>query len=168
MKLSNVKSQERKKTIWDYLSRHFGKSFWIMTIWCVSCAPTMSIPAMLPVTGGEAKANIVASPEYLDFGIRELNSVSMAKKVTIRNDGAEPLLINKLTATAGFFIVANTCLRPQTTIAQGDTCNVEIVFKPNMPRIWVGELQIEYASNQFAVIPLRGSAEERFLADVSR
>ncbi len=167
MKAANVKSQERKKTIWDYLSRHFGKSFWIMTIWCVSCTANTSFPAMLPVTGGEVKANIVFSPEMIDFGIRELNSVSMAKKVTIRNDGAEPLLINKLTATAGFFIVANTCLVPQKTIVQGDTCNVEIVFKPNMPRIWVGELQIEYASNQFTVILLRGSAEERFLVDVS-
>ena len=163
MKAANVKSQERKKTIWDYLSRHFGKAFWIMTIWCVSCTANTSFPAMLPVTGGEVKANIVFSPDRIDFGIRELNSVSMAKKVTIRNDGAEPLLINKLTATAGFFIVANTCLAPQTAIDQGETCNIEIVFKPNMPRIWAGELQIEYASNQFIVIPLRGSA-----ADVSR
>ncbi len=105
MKAANVKSQERKKTIWDYLSRHFGKAFWIMTIWCVSCTANTSIPAMLPVTGGEVKADIVFSPDRIDFGIRELNSVSMAKKVTIRNDGAEPLLINKLTATAGFSLL---------------------------------------------------------------
>lgn len=164
MKALKSNFQERGTSLW----RHIGKVFLMLVILCAGCAPSTQIKAVLPVTGGETKANIFASPEYLDFGIRELNSVSMAKKVTIRNDGVEPLLINKLTATAGFFIVANTCLAPQKTIAQGDTCNVEIVFKPNMPRIWVGELQVEYASNQFAVVPLRGSAEERFLADVSR
>ncbi len=167
MKSSNVKSQERKNTIWDYLSRHFGKSFWIMTMFCVSCSANMSAPAVLPVTDAGAELNISYSPEMIDFGIRELEIPVAAQKVTIRNDGAEPLLINKITSTAGFFIVANTCLAPQKAIDQGDTCNVEIVFKPNMPRIWVGELQIEYASNQFTVILLRGSAEERFLVDVS-
>ncbi len=150
------------------LRQYVGKVFLILVILCTGCTPSAQIKGMLPVTGGEVQADIVFSPEMIDFGIRELNSVSMTKKVTIRNDGAEPLLINKITATAGFFIVANTCLAPQKTINQGDTCNVEIVFKPNMPRIWVGELQIEYGSNQFTVIPLRGSAEERFLADVSR
>ena len=159
MKALKSNFQERGTSLW----RHIGKVFLMLVILCAGCAPSAQIRAMLPVTGGEVKADIVFSPNKIDFGIRELNSVSMAKKVTIRNDGAEPLLINKLTATAGFFIVANTCLAPQTAIDQGETCNIEIVFKPNMPRIWAGELQIEYASNQFIVIPLRGSA-----ADVSR
>ena len=158
MKSSNVKSQERKKTIWDYLSRHFGKSFWIMTMWCVSCSANMSAPAMLPVTGAEVEPNISYSPEMIDFGIRELGNTSAAQKVTIRNDGSTPLLIDQLSVSAGFSIVGCSCPKPPETVASQGTCTVEVVFKPSLPENWVGYLQVNYDSARAITIQLKGSA----------
>lgn|GEM_PF-2428652 len=160
MKASNVKSQKRKKTIWNSLSRHFGKSFWIMMLWCVSCTPNMSIPAMLPVTGGEAEANtIVFSPDRVDFGIQTIDSTSAAQKVTLQNDGTDSLVIASLSVTAGFSIVANTCPTQPKELASQGTCAVEIVFKPNLPQDWVGELQLTYGSGQSTTMPLKGTAQ---------
>lgn len=169
MKSSNVKSQERKKTIWDYLSRHFGKSFWIMTMWCVSCTANMSAPAMLPVTGAVTESNISYSPEMIDFGIRELGNTSAAQKVTIRNDGATPLLIDQLSVSAGFSIVGCSCPKPPETVASQGTCTVEVVFKPSLPENWVGYLQVHYDSARVITIQLKGSAqsEMKMLASVN-
>lgn len=158
MKSSNVKSQERKKTIWDYLSRYFGKSFWIMTLWCVSCSANMSAPAVLPVTGAGVESNISYSPEMIDFGIRELGNTSAAQIVTIRNDGSTPLLIDQLSVSAGFSIVACSCPKPPETVASQGSCAVEVVFKPSLPENWVGELQVQYDSAQVITIQLKGSA----------
>ena len=158
MKSSNVKSQARKKTIWDYLSRHFGKSFWIMTMFCVSCSANMLDPAVLPVTGAGSEANISYSPEMIDFGIRELGNTSAAQKVTIRNDGATPLLIDQLSVSAGFSIVGCSCPKPPETVASQGTCAVEVVFKPSLPENWVGELQVRYDSARVITIQLKGSA----------
>ena len=158
MKSSNVKSQESKKTIWGYLSRYFGKSFWIMTLWCVSCSANMSAPAVLPVTGAGVESNISYSPEMIDFGIRELGNTSAAQIVTIRNDGSTPLLIDQLSVSAGFSIVACSCPKPPETVASQGSCAVEVVFKPSLPENWVGELQVQYDSAQVITIQLKGSA----------
>ena len=169
MKSSNVKSQERKKTIWDYLFRHFGKSFWIMTLWCVSCTANTSTPAMLPLTGDGVESNISYSPEMIDFGIRELGNTSAAQKVTIRNDGATPLLIDQLSVSAGFSIVGCSCPKPPETVASQGTCTVEVVFKPSLPENWVGELQVRYDSAQVITIQLKGSAQSelKMLASIN-
>ena len=161
MKSSNVKSQERKKTIWDYLSRYFGKSFWIMTLWCVSCSANMSAPAVLPVTGAGVESNISYSPEMIDFGIRELGNTSAAQIVTIRNDGSTPLLIDQLSVSAGFSIVACSCPKPPETVASQGSCAVEVVFKPSLPENWVGELQVQYDSARVITIQLKGSAQSK-------
>ena len=169
MKSSNVKSQERKKTIWDYLSRYFGKSFWIMTLWCVSCTANMSAPAVLPVTGVEVESNISYSPEMIDFGIRELGNTSAAQKVTIRNDGTTPLLIDQLSVSAGFSIVACSCPKPPETVASQGTCAVEVVFKPSLPENWLGKLQVHYDSARVITIQLKGSAQSelKMLASIN-
>lgn len=169
MKSSNVKSQERKKTIWDYLSRHFGKSFWIMTLWCVSCTANMSAPAVLPVTGAGAESNISYSPEMIDFGIRELGNTSAAQKVTIRNDGSTPLLIDQISVSAGFSIVACSCPKPPETVASLEICTVEVVFKPSLPENWVGKLQVHYDSARVITIQLKGSAQSelKMLASIN-
>ena len=169
MKSSNVKSQERKKTIWDYLSRYFGKSFWIMTLWCVSCSANMSAPAVLPVTGAGVESNISYSPEMIDFGIRELGNTSAAQIVTIRNDGSTPLLIDQLSVSAGFSIVACSCPKPPETVASQGSCAVEVVFKPSLPENWVGELQVHYDSARVITIQLKGSAQSelKMLASIN-
>ena len=158
MKSSNVKSQERKKTIWDYLSRHFGKSFWIMTIWCVSCSANMSAPAVLPVTGAGVESNISYSPEMIDFGIMPLGIPSAAQTVTIANAGTVPLLIENLSVSAGFSIAANSCPQRPNTVASQGSCVVDVVFMSSLPKNWVGELQVRYDSARVITIQLKGSA----------
>lgn len=69
------------------------------------------------------------------------------------------MLINSLSVTAGFSIVANSCLKPPKSIASQGTCAVEIVFKPNLPQDWVGELQINYGSGQSMTMLLEGTAQ---------
>jgi hypothetical protein len=158
MKTSNVKSQECKKTIWDYLFCHFGKSFWIMTLWCVSCTANISTPAMLPVTGGEAQPNIVFSPDQVDFGIQTLGTISAGQTVTIKNDGSAPLSIDNLSVSAGFSIAANSCPQPPNTVASQGICTVEVVFKPSLPENWVGYLQVNYDPYHSVTMQLKGTA----------
>ena len=144
--------QERGTSLW----RHIGKVFLMLVILCAGCAPSAQIRAMLPVTGGEVKADIVFSPNKIDFGIQTIDTTSAAQKVTIQNGGADPLDIIDLSVTAGFSIVANTC--PKSLASQG-TCDVEIVFKPNLPQDWVGELQLSYGSGQSTTMSLKGTAQ---------
>ncbi len=147
--------QERGTSLW----RHIGKVFLMLVILCTGCAPSAQIKGMLPVTGGEVKADIAFSPDRIDFGIQTIDTTSAAQNVTIRNDGADPLVINGLSVTAGFSIVANTCLKPPKAIASRGTCDVEIVFKPNLPQDWVGELQLKYGSGQSMTMFLKGTAQ---------
>ncbi len=158
MKLSNVKSQKRKKTIWDYLSRQFGKSFWIMTIWCVSCSANSSASSVLPVTGTGVESNISYSPEMIDFGVLPLGTPSAAQTVTIGNAGTVPLLIENLSVSAGFSIAANSCPQPPNALASQGICTVEVVFAPSLPENWVGYLQVNYDSARAITIQLKGSA----------
>ena len=139
--------------------QHVGKVFLMLVLLCAGCAPTAQIRAMLPVTVGEAEANIVLSPERIDFGIQTIDTTSVAQRVTIRNDGADPLVIDSLSVTAGFSIVANSCPESPKAIASQETCTVEIVFKPNLPQDWVGEFQLMYGSGQSITLPLKGTAQ---------
>ncbi|MBK8418815.1 choice-of-anchor D domain-containing protein [Candidatus Villigracilis saccharophilus] len=138
-------------------------------IFCAGCTPIAPITALLSVTAMEAKPTISFSPEMLDFGTLTLGHVSSAKKVTIRNDGTEPVLIDQLSVTAGFSIVASTCpLAPEAFAGQG-TCTVEIAFKPSVPNSWVGELQVNYGQNGGMSMPLKGYVQgQEFLKDVVR
>jgi hypothetical protein len=154
MKASKVNFQGRG----TFLRQHVGKVFLILVILCAGCAPSAQIESMLPVTGGDVKADIVFSPDRIDFGIQTIDTTSATQKVTILNNGADPLVINTLSVTAGFSIVANTC--PKALASQG-TCTVEIVFKPNLPQDWVGELQLNYGSARVITIQLKGSAQSK-------
>ena len=130
-----------------------------ITIFCVSCTPITPITLMLSITGMEAKSNLSFSPEMIDFGTRILKHTSSAQKVTIRNDRSEPVLIDQLSVTAGFSIVASSCPMPPEALAIQGTCTVELVFKPSLPGSWVGEFQVTYGQNHVKTIPLKGYAQ---------
>lgn len=68
--------QERGTFLW----RHIGKVFLMLVILCTGCAPSEQIKGMLPVTGGEARTNIVFSPDRIDFGIQTIDTTSAAQK----------------------------------------------------------------------------------------
>ena len=159
MKTENIKSQERnKKSIWDYLSRHFGKSFWILTILSVSCSANMSVSSVLPVTGDGSEAKIVFAPDEIDFGVLPLGTPSAAQTVTIGNAGTVPLLIENLSVSSGFSIAANSCPQPPNTVASQGSCLVDVVFMASLPENWVGYLQVNYDSTRAITIQLKGSA----------
>ena len=138
-------------------------------IFCAGCTPIAPITTMLSVTAMEAKPMISFSPETLDFGTLTLGHVSSAKKVTIRNDGTEPVLIGSISVTAGFSIVASTCPQTPQALAGQGTCTVEIAFKPSVPNSWVGELQVNHGQNGGTSMPLKGYVQgQEFLKDVVR
>lgn len=157
MKISNETFQGRARfgsKIWGLMSRHFGKSFWIMTLWCVSCAANISAPSALPEADVRADVNITLSPEIVDFGILALGDTSTPKTVTIRNNGSAPVLIDDLTTSIGFSIASTSCPQPPATVASQGTCAVEVIFAPRLPENWVGYLRV----NRAATIQLIGSA----------
>ncbi len=154
MKASKVNFQGYGRS----LRQHIGKLFLMLVILCAGCTPSAQIKGMLPVTGGEVKADIIFSPERIDFGTQTTNTTSAAKKVTIRNDGVDPLVINELSVTAGFSIVANSCPKSPNAIASQGTCTVEVVFMPNLQKNWEGELLIRYSPAGVISMPLKGTA----------
>ena len=158
MKASTIKSEERKKTIWDYLSRHFGKSFWILTILSVSCTANAAAASELPLTDSGSEAKIVFSPDEIDFGVLPLGTPSAAQTLTIGNARTVPLLIENLSVSSGFSIAANSCPQAPNTVASQGSCVVEVVFMPSLPENWVGYLQVNYGSGRAITIQLKGSA----------
>jgi hypothetical protein len=158
METSNIKFQGRTKKIWDYLSRRFGKSFWIMTILSVSCSANAAAAAALPVTDNRAEASIVFSPNEIDFGVLPFGTPSAAQTVTIGNAGTAPLLIENLSVSNGFSIASNSCPQPPNTVASQGSCLVDVVFMSSFPENWVGYLQVNYGSGQAITIQLKGSA----------
>ena len=158
METSTIKFQGRKKTIWDYLLRHFGKSFWILTMLCVSCSANMAASSALPLTDNGLEAKIVFSPDEIDFGVLPLGTPSVAQTVTIANAGTVPLLIENLSVSNGFSIASNSCPQPPNTVASQESCLVDVVFMSSFPENWVGYLQVNYGSGRAITIQLKGSA----------
>ena len=144
MKVSNV--------ILQVLSffRRTGRALLLLALFCTSCGVDTRSSVMLPVTGGASTTNITFSPDEVDFGIVPLKSTSAA------NNGSEPILLRRLSITAGFSIVANTCPKPPETLASQGSCTVEIVFKPNIAQKWVGELQVRLDPDQELTMHLKG------------
>lgn len=150
MKVSNAMLQVLS------LFKHAGKGMLILTLFCASCGADAKSSVMLPVTGGTSTTNITFSPDEVDFGVLPLKATSSAKAVTIQNNGSEPMLLRRVSITAGFSIVANTCPMPPETLASQSACTVEIVFKPNIAQKWVGELQVRLDSDQELTMHLKG------------
>jgi hypothetical protein len=161
MKSVNVKFQGDKmiiNKIWSLLSCHFGKSFWIITLFCISCTANTSASSALPVTDNGLEAKIVFSPDETDFGVLPLGAPSAAQTVTIGNARSAPLLIENLSVSTGFSITGDSCPQQPETLASQGTYTVEVVFAPSLPENWVGYLQVNYDSARAITIQLKGSA----------
>jgi len=140
---------------WRYASRHFGKAFWILTLACVSCTANLSAPIMPPVTGAEA--NLAFLPEQVDFGIQALGTPSAAQTVVIRNDSPDPLKIDKVSVSTGFFLTENSFTQLPGAIASQKTCVVKVVFAPNISGNWVGYLQVNANSGDVMKMQIKGT-----------
>lgn len=98
-------------------------------------------------------AHLSANPEQLDFPIQPLDSEN-SKSVQVRNDGGTNLLLTAphLAGQAANFRWAGSC-RAGTSLAPGDSCQIDITFRPLSPGGSAAELVI--APNLF--LPLSGA-----------
>jgi len=151
---------------WRYASRLFGKAFWILTLACVSCAANTSAPAMLPVTG--AGARVAFLPEQVNFGYLPMGTSGITQTVTLRNDGLDPLVIDHMSISAGFEIVATTCPLAPDAVPSLGTCTVDMVFKPHLTGDWAGHLEVISAAGDQITLKLTGSASSPLANLVSK
>lgn len=73
-------------------------------------------------------AEMTVLPKGLTFGQVALGSTSTSKVLTVKSSGTAPLVVSAVSSTFRFRIVSETCT--QGPIAPGDSCQVEVAFKP--------------------------------------
>lgn len=115
----------------------------------------------IALSGVGTEAHVVFSPASLDFGTQTTGTTSAPQVVTIQNDGLAPLLIDTISATAGFAVAAPTlatnCPTAPTTVASQATCTIEVTFMPNVAGDAVGELRVNYQPGKQVLMPLKGT-----------
>lgn len=112
----------------------------------------------IALTGIGTEANVAFSPTVINFGTQAVATTSAAQTVTIQNNGAAPLLINTITATAGFSVITDICPRTPNAIPVQGTCTVDVAFTPSVAGVAVGELRVTYEPNsKVAKMQLEGT-----------
>ena len=81
---------------------------------------------------GSTAANVAVTPTVLDFGVRDVNTVSEPETVTVLNGGQSPVVINTVqltgTNTVDYGILNDTCSK--ATIPPAGQCTVRGIFAP--------------------------------------
>lgn len=115
----------------------------------------------LALSGVGTEAHVVFTAASLDFGTQTTGTASAPKVVTIQNDGLAPLLIDSISATAGFAIATSTlatnCPTAPANVASQATCTVEVTFTPNVAGDAIGELRVNYQPGKLVTMPLKGT-----------
>jgi len=115
-----------------------------------NAANTVSI--LVQGTSGGPIASI--SPTSLTFGTQLVGTVSSPQTVTLTNTGTATLNISAVTVT-GDFTKQNQC---STTLAPGNSCNVQISFKPRTQGTGTGTLSFsDNAPGSPQTVPLTGT-----------
>jgi hypothetical protein len=97
------------------------------------------------------------TPASLSFGDQAVNTVSAAKKVTLKNTGTVTIDISSITPSADFEISTNTC---GTTLAVGKTCKAGVTFTPTQVGAATGTLTFsDNASSSPQTVALSGTGE---------
>lgn len=98
----------------------------------------------VPLSGTSAGPKVVITPGQVDFGAVYIKTVSMSKKVTISNDGDQPLVFGKSTPppVMGAFKVSGLPLEGKT-LNKGDAPIVlDITASPAMAMVQTAEVSI--------------------------
>lgn len=91
------------------------------------------------LTAGTASTLATVSPATLDFGNRQVQTVSAASSVTLTVNGTLDLNVTSTSVTGDFSVGQNTCAGK---VAAGATCTVEVSFAPTATGMRSGVLTI--------------------------
>jgi FG-GAP-like repeat/Abnormal spindle-like microcephaly-assoc'd, ASPM-SPD-2-Hydin/FG-GAP repeat len=81
---------------------------------------------------------VTVAPSNVDFGKQAVGSISDPRRIHITNTGSATLHISRITASQEFSY-ASTC---GSTVATGQTCYLDVVFKPTKKGVEAGNLRI--------------------------
>ncbi len=102
---------------------------------------------------GEAAPTDILNPTSLTFPLTAADSVSSAQTISLTNVGGEPLVLNSVTASAGFQ-TSNTC---GGELAGSSICTISVVFAPTEAGNITGALTVADALRT-QTVPLSGTA----------
>ncbi|MFO0572970.1 MAG: choice-of-anchor D domain-containing protein [Polyangia bacterium] len=100
--------------------------------------------AKVPLTGTATGPKVVVTPGQIDFGAIYIKATSMSKKVTISNDGDQPLVFGKSTPPPAMGAFKVTGLPADgTTLKKGDAPIVlDVTASPAMAMVQTAEISI--------------------------
>lgn len=104
--------------------------------------------------GFQAEPKLALSPAKLSFRNQGTEVESTEKKVTVRNKGTAPLMINlvrRVGAGAEAFSQRNTCGAP---VEPKGSCEIWLTFTPNQAMSYQAQLQLETNSGASGASPL--------------
>jgi hypothetical protein len=127
-----------------------------------TCSVTMTANRAASATFSAAP-DITVSPLVIEFGSGAIGTKGPGRTVTVRNDGAAPLVLGALTLDGlnpdQFLIVVAGNLCGGRTLAIGESCTVVVKLKPTTAGAKVGKLRIPSNDPDEAVVKvtLRGT-----------
>jgi hypothetical protein len=124
-----------------------------------TCSVTMTANRAASATFSPAP-DVTVSPLVIDFGNGAIGIKSPGKTVTVRNDGAAPLVLGTVTLdNPDFLIVVAGNLCGGRTLAVGESCTMVVKLKPTTAGAKVGKLRIPSNDPDEAVVKvtLRGT-----------
>ncbi len=100
----------------------------------------------IPLTGTGVRPRLEFSPSGPDgiaFPVTRIGHQSPLRTVTVRNAGPVPLTIANVVAGDDFPVVRTGCAAYPRTLAPGQSCDVDVVFRPRLPGPRTGALAVE-------------------------
>jgi hypothetical protein len=94
-------------------------------------------PQTVSLSGTGTTQPVFVSPTSVNFGEQSVGTTSVAKKVTLFNEGATQITVTSVNASADFAITANYCL---DGVKPNSHCYVDVVFSPTQSGALSGTL----------------------------
>ncbi|RKG69734.1 choice-of-anchor D domain-containing protein [Corallococcus sp. CA054B] len=122
---------------------------------------TPAVKVALTGTGVEIPALKVTTPDggtTLEFGSREVNSVSAPQALTLKNEGAGTLVVEPIQAPTGFAVTPSG----RFSLAPGATTQVQVTFEPPHIAQFAQELVLsaDGPGGSIRTVPLSGQGVE--------
>jgi hypothetical protein len=112
---------------------------------------------------GSARADLVVSPEELDFQVQAILSVSEPRTTTVTNTGNEAVTIVAIATVLPpinvFRRTGGSCGAAPFTLAPQATCTILYTFSPSSTRIYYERIRITLAGGGSVEFALRGEGD---------
>lgn len=123
--------------------------------------PTNSSPSPITMvmTGKGTVPAVEFTPLPLLFPDTTLRDTSQPQTATIRNNGEAPLLITDASTGVGadFVIQNDTCTPKPKTLQPGETCDIQVAFRPRSSGLRTGSLMLsDNVPGGQDILPLQG------------